>query len=48
MVLWALAALTTAATPILGVAVDENGVDNESHGFPEWAQGASSLADGRA
>ena len=43
MVLWALAALTTAATPILGVAVDENGVDNESHGFPEWAQGASSL-----
>jgi hypothetical protein len=43
MALWALAALATAATPILDVAVDQNGVDNESHGFPEWAQGVSSL-----
>jgi hypothetical protein len=43
MVIWTLAALATAATPIVGVVADENGVDNESHGFPEWAQGASSL-----
>jgi hypothetical protein len=44
MVLGVLANLTTFATPILGWAFDENGVDNESHDFVAWFQGGAAAA----
>ena len=43
MVLGVLANLATFVTPILG-AFDENGVDNESHGFVAWFQGGAAAA----
>jgi hypothetical protein len=44
MALGLLANLATVATPILGVLVDENGVDNESHDFVAWFYAGSSAA----
>ena len=44
MVLGLLANLATFATPVLGWAMDENGVDNESHDFVAWFQGGAAAA----
>src|SRR5262245_18348975 len=44
MVLGLLANLATFATPILGWAFDENGVDNESHDFVAWFQRGAAAA----
>lgn len=44
MVIGALANLATFATPVLGWAMDENGVDNDSHGFVAWFQGGAAAA----
>ncbi len=44
MVLGLLIDLATLATPILGWVGDENGVDNDSHGFVAWFQGGAAAA----
>jgi hypothetical protein len=44
MVLGVLWSLATFATPILGSAFDENGVDNDSHDFVAWFQGGAAAA----
>ncbi len=44
MVLGLLANLATFATPVLGWAMDENGVDNDSHDFVAWFQGGAAAA----
>ncbi len=44
MVVGALANLATFATPILGWAMDENGVNNDSHDFVAWFQGGAAAA----
>jgi hypothetical protein len=41
MVLGVLVNLATIATPILGVLIDENGVDNENHDWVAWVTAGS-------
>jgi hypothetical protein len=46
MVLGLLLNLATVATPIVGWGMDENGIDNDSHGFVAWFQGGAAAATG--